>query len=306
MYREPVDRKRLWAWLAVAMSAPLAHFSGGSWLTLLILGLTCGVVLALIPSRSRITNSKVLCTLELVWIVILLSQLMPLSAQYWPGEKSEFVIPVVLLALGAYGCSKRGARVAGVLFWILVILYIPVFAAGGKDVELRWLVPQSMEISLWLVPVLLIPCCAAFLPVSSESGKSWYAGILIFGLLLWLMTAGVLSPEAAARMQTPFRELSRGLTIGAASRFESLISVMVTLGWFGLGSLLIRCGSIFAQSLGVKEKWSPWLVSGSTVFLSRTGVQLNPEFGALFAILLWVLVPMLHAKIFSKKREKNT
>lgn len=305
MYREPIDRKRLWAWLAVAMSAPLAHFSGGSWLALLLLGVICGGILALMPAQSTVTGSKIICGLELVWVVFLLSRLMPLSAQYWPGKKSEYVIPAVLLALGAYGCRKRVSRVAGVLFWVLIILYAPTLIAGGKDIKFQWLAPQSMEASLWLVPVLLLPCCAAFLPVTKGTGKGWYTGIVFFGLLLWLITAGVLSPKAAAQAQTPFRELSRSLTIGAASRFESLLSVAVTLGWFGLGSFLIRCGTVFAKPLGVKENWSPWLIAGSTVLLSWTGVQPNSAFGAVFTLFLWVLVPMLHAKKISKKSEKN-
>lgn len=305
MYQEPIDRKRLWAWLAVAMCAPLAHFSGGSWLALLILGLICGSLLVLLPDCSAIPDSKILCLLELAWIMILLSQFMPLSAQYWPGEKSRLVTPAVLLGLGAYGCSKRASRVAGVLFWILVILFVPVLIVGSKDVNFKWLLPKSMDLSLWLIPILLLPGLSSFLPVSQKRGRSWYPGILIFGLILWLITAGVLSPAVAAQSETPFRELSRCLTIGAASRFESLIGVSVTLGWFALASLLIRCGSIFAQQLGIKEKWNHWIVAGSAVLLSWTDVQLSDTFGAVFSLILWILIPMLHRKIFSKKREKN-
>lgn len=306
MSRELIDRKRLWAWLAVAMSAPLAHFSGGSWLSLLILGTVCGIILSLLPEESGITNSKALCALELVWIIVLLSQLLPLSARYWPGPRSELVIPVVLLSLGAYGCSRRASRVAGVLFWILVVIYAPVVIAGVKDIQLRWIMPQSMELSAWVIPVLLLPACSGFMPAETRTGKGWYIGIVIFALALWLITPGVLSPEIAAGLQTPFRELSRGLTIGAASRFESLIGVTVTLGWFALASFLIRCGSIFAERLGMKEKWCPWITAGGAVLLVWTGVQLNAMIAVIFTIILWILIPMLHEKIFSKKREKST
>lgn len=287
------------------MSAPLAHFSGGSWITLLVLGLICGGIQALIPTKTVVINNKTLCFLELVWIIFLLAHLMPMSSAYWPGEKSELVTPAVLLALAAYGCSKRASRVAGVLFWILFTLYAPALIAGTKDIRFQWLVPQSMDVSLWLIPVLLLPCCSAFLPTEKSTGKRWYFGILIFGLLIWLITAGVLSPTVAEQTRTPFRELSRSLTIGAASRFESLLSIAVTMGWFALAGLLLRCGSIFAQIIGIEEKRAPWIIAGAVVLLTWTGLQQNQYFGAVFALILWVLVPILHSKILSKKREKN-
>lgn len=305
MYNESISHKRLWAWLAVAISAPLAHYSGGSWLALLILGVICWGVAALLPDDfDLIWKSRVLCILQLVWFVLLLSQLMPMSAAYWPGEKSEIVVPAVLLALGAYSCNKRASRVAGVLFWVSLIMFVPIAVAGAKDVQLRWLIPQSMEASAWILPVLLLPCGAKLLAEDGE-GQGWYPMIVLFGVGLWALTAGVLSPIVAAQEQNPFREVSRSLAIGAASRFESLISVTVTTGWFCLGSLLIRCASVCCEALGIQGKIAPWLVAAAGMLLQLSGLKISGETGAALTAFLWIFLPLLYGKILSKKREKR-
>lgn len=304
MRSEKTGYKQLWAWLAVAMSAPLAHFSGGSWLALLVLGAICYGVVALVPNGVEvILDSRILCAMELIWIMLFLSQLMPLSAAYWPGEKSELAVPVVLLALGAYSCSNRPPRVAGVLFWGIVIMYVPVLIAGVKDVEPRWLLPDSMGISAWMVPVLLLPCMGRM--VSDNRSSGWYTGMVSFGLILWLLTAGTLSPTVASGVDAPFREVSRSLTIGAASRFESLIAVAVTFGWFCLGSFLIHGGKEFCEGLGLSGKTAPWLIAAGAYGVQLVGVKIPGKAGAAIAVLLWVIVPIVARKISLKKIEKS-
>lgn len=301
MRNEGTQRKQLWAWLAVSMSAPLAHFSGGSWLTLLLLGVVCWGATALTPeSWDGIQNRRILCLVELIWFVMLLGQMMSMSAAYWPGRKSEIVVPLVLLALAAYSCGKHPCRVAGVLFWILMIMYIPVLVAGAKDVELAWLIPESMELDLQVIPVLLLPCAAKVLGVGKKSG-GWYPGILLFEVSLWLITAGVLSPGVAAEMETPFRELSRSLTIGAASRFESLISVAITLGWFSFACILLQSARTLLMWLGVKGKYAPWLAAVVAFGVQMTGIELSGVWTAIITVIAWILMPML-----SNKKDQKT
>lgn len=302
MRSEKIGNKKLWAWLAVAMSAPLAHFSGGSWLALLAVGLICYAAVALVPGKPN-KNSRTLCALELIWIILLLSQFMPLSAVYWPGEKSELVVPAVLLALGAYSSGNRPSRVAGVLFWGMIIMYTPVLIAGVKDLEIQWLIPNSMEMSAWVVPVLLLPCLGK--RMSENHSARWYGGILAFGVILWLLTAGILSPSAAANVDAPFREVSRSLSIGAASRFESLIAVAVTFGWFCLGSFLIRSGEECLEGLGFGGKTVPWVIAVAAYSLQLLGVKIPGKAAAVIAVLLWVIVPAVAGKNSPKKIEKS-
>lgn len=305
MSSESISSRHLWAWLAVAMSAPLAHFSGGSWLGLLALGLLCTGVTALLPDgMEQVRRSKILCTVELVWLILLLTRFAPLSAAYWPGEKSEFVVPAVLLALAAYSCNKRPGRVAGVLLWILFIMYIPVFAAGVKDVEFRWLIPESMELSAWMAPVLLLPAIGGLLGPRGKSRK-WNLWILAFGVGLWLITAGVLSANTAQSVSTPFRELSRSLKLGAASRFESVISVAVTLGWFGLYSYLVQCGMTCMEGMEIHGKSIPWIIAGAAYLLQYFNLRLDGTMIVVNTVLLWIIIPSLLGQKRSIKNENN-
>lgn len=305
MNQETITHKRLWAWLSVAMSAPLAHFSGGSWVTLLILGILCWGIIGLLPECGEgVKNNRAVCAVEFIWFAVLLSQLLPLSASYWIGRKNEIVVPGVLLALGAYGCTKRASRTAGVLFWVLIVMYLPVAVAGAKDVRVQWLMPENLQISFWVIPVLLLPCGAGVLGVRKKD-TNWYPGIVVFAAIVWALTAGVLSPAVAALLSNPFRELSRSLTIGAASRFESVLSVAVTLGWFGLFSLLIRCCSVMLSVFGIRQTLAPWLSAAAAFALYLLGVEISGLFGAIAAVIVWVLLPLLAEKNFSKKREKS-
>ena len=304
MNRETISHKRHWAWLAVAMSAPLAHFSGSSWLAVLVAGLICGCITALLPKHYESSQNRIWSLLQLLWIILLTSQLLSLSASYWPGPKSEWVVPAVLLAAAAYSCTKRPSRVTGVLFWVLIILYAPVLIAGVKDVQPRWLLPDSMNLDFWLIPILLLPCAAKWLNTQGE-GKGRYFSIMSFAVVCCMITSGVLSPAVARQLQNPMRELSRSLTLGTASRFESAISVILTIGWFSLASLLLRIGGIHCESLNIRTKTAPWIIAAAAVAVSWTGVQLDGKFAMVLSLFLWVLVPILNLKKISKKTEKS-
>lgn len=296
------EDRRIWPWLAVAMSAPLAHFCGSSWVSLLAVGLVCGSLTALTPKRRN--ESKLISLLEVALILILISQLLPLSAAYWPGPANHIVIPAALLALAAYGSVKNPERVAGILFWVLIVMYIPVAVAGLRDVEPKWIMPKSMRLNGLLIPVLLLPGAVKGLPDRSAGTKEYWS-ILAFGIALSILANGILSPGIAAEINTPMRELGRTLTIGVAGRFESLVSVIVTLGWFALASLLIHHGSQHCGKLGASKKTAPWIIATAAVLLSWTGVHIPTWFSSVFALFLWVLEPFLHCKKNSKKSEKS-
>lgn len=305
MRSETITYRRLWAWLLVAMFAPLAHFSGGSWLAVLIAGVICCCALALIPHyEGAVVNSRALCLIEYVWALLLLGQFAPLSAQYWPGRGSGFVIPAVLLILAAYADSRRPSRVAGVIFWVLVILLIPIIVAGGKDVDPRWLIPEDMALSPLLIPVLLLPFAARFLPTRHREGYGWYPWVILLALILSLMTNGVLSHRTATAVQTPFRELSRSLTLGAASRFESLVSALITIGWFGLYSLLLRIANVLGYRAGITLKENSYVNAAVAIAISYI-VRIPGSIVFAVTLLLWIVLPFAHGKIISKKPENS-
>ena len=305
MYTDAIHHRSIQAWLAVAMFAPLAHYSGGSWPALLVMVLLSVGLIGLLPEDPvSFQRSRLLCFIELVWLYILASHYLSLSASYWPGEKSQWAVPTVLLLLGAYSCKGRPARTAGVLFWLLILMLIPFALAVVKDAEAKWLLPQQLQCSGWAMPALLLPAAAAWLPATGKKCNfGWIS--YFFAIGVWMATSTVLSPNVAQALETPFRDLSRSLTLGAGSRFESLAGVMITLGWFALASLLLKLSTLILEALGLKENLAPWAAVAPVIVLCWLNVQPDPLFSAIMTLVLWVFVPMLHCKKISKKSEKS-
>ena len=300
---EKIPVARLWAWLAVAMSAPLAHYSGGSWAALLIAGLACWGIYGLMQNNraSEPPKSSVVCVLQIIWLCVLLSQMAALTANYWPGRGSEVVVPTVMLALAAWNCCGRPSRVAGVLFWILTAMFVPVLLTGAKDVSPVWLLPENMDLSLAVVPILLLPHLALILPRQGKEERSKVGWILVFGLSLWLITAGVLSPAVAGKLDTPFRELSRSLELGAVSRFESVVSTAVTFGWFGLLSLVLECACVYGEAVRLKRKRCAWGIAAASAVLVVLHFKCQEWILAVGSVILWILQPVVK-KCWKKKK----
>lgn len=275
------------ALLAGAMAAPLVHFSGGSWVTLLVTGTVIGALDSLLPGRQE--KGKWGAVLEAATMTFLLAAFLPLSSMYWPGKWSETVVPAGILALSLWASGRKPERVGGFLLPLMVLILLPVAAAAVKTGQIKWLEPSGMEMELLLIPVLLLP---GILNIS-DSGR-WYWGILLFGILAGVAVCAVLSPGLAAAVNDPIRQMGRTLTLGAASRFEPVISVFMTFAWFCLFSLLLsRMG---------KGKWFAAPAAFGLSFL-------NPEWIGLFAVVL-TLVLRLNTVIsglknFPKKSEKS-
>lgn len=305
MSTDPVNHRSLRAWLAVAMFAPLAHYSGGSWPVLLVLSLGSIGVLGLLPRNlEAMRPGKLLCAVEFVWLTVLAGHYLSYSAVYWPGEKSGLAVPAVTLLLGAYGCKRRPERVAAVLCGLLLLMLIPFGLAVLKDAQAEWLLPQELSCSAWVVPVLLLPAAAAKI---SEGSEKALVGVLpyVLGVLVWIGVGAVLSPQVASMIDEPFREISRTLDLGAGSRFESLISVMITLGWFSLASLFIRLAMVCLETLGIQNKWSLWLSVIPMILLAWYPLEVESSFSAVMTLVLWIVIPIFRYQKISKKIEKS-
>lgn len=303
MHSDTITHRRAWAWLTTAMFPLLAHFSGGSWLAVLLLGIICCAALALIPyDKDAVIASKALCLLEYAWIILFLSQVIPISAQYWPGRGSTVVIPAVILLLAAYSNQNRPSAVAGVLFWVMVLLLTPILIAGAADVEPSRLAVRDMDLSALLIPTLLLPFAVRLIPTEQREGYGWYPWIILLAAVLFLVTNGVLSHPIASAEAAPFRELSRSLSFGSSARFESMVSVLITIGWFSLYSLLLRIAGVLGSRAGLTGNGyiNAAIAFGLSWLLSVPDVLL---IGA--TILLWIILPMISGKNFSQKQKKS-
>lgn len=297
--------KKYWPCTAIAMLALLAHFSGGSWFALVILGIICYSVMQIMPDNMEaLCNDKWNCLIQLIGIILLLGQLLPMSAQYWPGRFSEIVIPATLTVLGAYSCRKKPEHTAGILLWAMALLLIPVGIAGIRDIQPEWIIPDNYRLSIWIIPAMLLPMLRKTIG-KGEKDLSWYLWVLVTGVIIWVITSGVLSNDVAENLKTPFRNLSMSLTLGAYSRFESIVSVALTFGWYGLSSLLFECACKCLEGLNIK-KWAGIL---GCIFIVLTiemiDVKIPPEITVIYTVIAWIFFPIFKLKKTSKKSEKS-
>ena len=275
------------AWIAGAMAAPLAHFSGGSWLTLLVIGIIIGAISCLFPRRQHMDKGFII--LESAAMVLLMASYLPLSGLYWPGKWNEVVVPGGILAVSLWASERNPGRVAGFLFPLALAIFVPVVLAAVKTGEIRWIEPAGMDMELLLVPVLLLP----WIP-DSKSPEKWYWGILIFGVLTGMTVNAMLSPGIASGLTDPFRQTGRTLTLGAASRFEPVISVFMTFAWFSLFALaLSRIG---------KGRWIAASVAYGLSSLHWDWIGIS---AVGLTVFLWLYPVIISLKNFPKKSEKS-
>lgn len=295
-----------WAWTAIAMWTLMAHFSGGSWPALIVLATICYGVMKMMPENTEdIAKSKLYCFMQLIAVFLLLTQLLPLSAQYWPGKYADKIIPSVLLILGAYSVMKRPERIAGILFWAMAILLIPLGLAGGRDLRLEWIAPSHFGVSVWMVPTMFIPILMRFAAGKGNDLK-WYKRIVLVGIIMWIAISGVLSHPVAAILETPFREAGMVLSMGAYSRFESIVSVTLTIGWYGLSSMLFLAVYRCIEGLNIKKALGIVIFTILVLTSVIKGVRISPAITVIYIIFVWILFPNFDLKKRSKKSEKST
>ena len=297
MFREKIPARQLSAWMfAVIVPVGLQLLSGCDWVWIGGAG-TVGVVLTWLLWRKPQEPKRFVCVLLFIYVTVLTGEMLHRTAQSWPVGNSDPAIPLILLALAAWSAQKgpsAAARAGAVLFWLVLVLYLAVFAAGIKDVRVQWLVPQ------WEVPdtlgmiILLIPCAAiGMLREPGTPGKRIWLS-MAFLLAGSIITVGVLSPSLSYGLNNAFYELSRSLELfGAARRFEALICAGATVGWFALLSALLTLSGLYTQKIfpGYGRE-GVWLASGGAALWKLCGLHIEPTFLLLAGTVFWVAAPL--------------
>ncbi len=315
MFHEAVSRHQLAGWLLVAMSAPLVQTAGtGGWLIFLLSGAVClGLcwLLHLLPTEHLLKN-RGFCLLEAVWLTVLLAVLADWSVDAWPTGTDFPLVPFILLALAAAAALNGAAgasRVAGVLLWFLALLYGIVLAAGSKNVKPLWLLPRLEAPGAAGMLLLLLPAAAIFLPRQKGSVPCWlFPGLLLFGTAVNLWTVGTISPQVAGELFWPFYESSKSLSLfGVAERFEALVSVAMTLGYFGLYALLLSAvGYLMENSRKGSGKGGILAAAIGAGLLVLFAPEPHPGVLAVAAVLVTLLLPLLGGvKELCKKSKKD-
>lgn len=314
MFNHKLTNAQLWAWLFSAMSAPVAIIAGGcSWQEVLVIGglctLACWFVLNCV---KNVTGNRWLCVVQILWSVAVLGTMSRWTDQAWPTGESYPAVPIILLLLAAAASNtgaEKSARIGGVLFWVIALIYGGVILAGSEDLRIEIHTVRE-KVDMRLIPVFLVSALAVYLPVSEKRGSHLgMTGILVMGIAFAVCVTGGLSSEVQGIEENPFYEWIRSLSLaGTAQRFESVVSAGLTMGWFLLYSYLLSAVGHLSEVVwtgnGRKAVWiCAGLVCAST-FLKRW-IPITYVAGG--CVLLWIALPMLMSlwKIKMENSEKS-
>jgi hypothetical protein len=298
LFREKIPARQLSAWLFTAIVPVGLQLMSDSFWGWGGIGGIFGFVLSWMIWHNPREIGKAESIILLIYVWVLLGELLDCTAQSWPVGKSDPAVPLILVVLAAWSGHKgpaAAARVGTVLFWVVLGLYLAVFAAGAQDMQIRWLVPHWNTPDELGILSLLLPCAAAGLlqNPASPGKKGWLTVLyLVAGAMI---TAGVLSPAQTTEMSNAFYELSRSLNfLGVARRFEALICAGTTVGWFALLSLLLTlCGTYFQNIFSGGGRTGVWLSAVGGTVLKLCGLHINPMLLLMMGAVFWVAMPLL-------------
>ncbi len=310
MTRDKIPSARLWAWIVTAAAAPLASIYTGQWLPVLIYGVASAALSWLVQRVYQETKQTNLFVgiLQWSWIGILLGNLAKYSAGCWVGDHANPIVPLVLLVLAAFlagGGAVRASRAGATLFWVVVITLALVLGAGVEHWKTQYLLPRWEMPDNLLIPILLLPCTAVFLPREDKKCSLLISiSVATLAVVISFCINGSLSAAVASEKGNPFYAYSKSINLfGIAQRFESLVSSVVTACWFSLFGLLLGAAGHQARAIG-KEMARPgvWCCAAVATVILLCELHIPSEWLAVGTLIFWVAIPLLAQGIGSIKK----
>ena len=310
MRNDHVNRRQLGAWLFAGLSAPLAQFGGGmTWQMVALVAAIC-LTSCWFLSRTDVELGRWLCAVQYVWLIFVLASVGRWITGSWSGGNVYPVVPLVLLALAAVSThrgSGNAARAGSVVFWLIGLIYSAVVAAGAGKVEPTELIGLDRKLDLRLVVILLVPALTACLPGNERKVPvSALTGIGVFAVLLSILITGALSVPVALREDAPLFEWVEGLSLaGTLQRFEALVSVALTMGWFALVSFLLCVAGQLADSIKRgSNRRGIWIAASAGSLTMLTRLSEATSVIGIGSAVMWVVVPGIMAIGGTRKKLK--
>ena len=288
-----ISSKCISLWILGALIAPTLTIAAGiQWIDVLPMAAVFGAISIAILSgvQNAVRFGKWLSILECIWLGVVCGIFAQMAQSGWADGDVQFVIPLVLLLLAAFASqngSLRAARQSGTILWIVGVTGIIVLCAGLG--EIKWELPQPEKQPVWeMGMVFLLPCATVFMPTESKK-KLWITVIVC--LLLAVAVAVIVSGSTKEAIQ-PFYEYSKSIQIlGAARRFEALVSCAMTAGWFSLLTVLL-CGA-GELSKGIRGRNSGvWLTALAAALTVLCNLTIPWSWMVFLTLLFWGVIPL--------------
>ena len=282
-----MQSKQSQVWLLAALAAPIAHFSGCGWLTVLI---TAALVLPLAILEKDWTFSSPVACAQILWLGIVAGSLLPGAAACWPSDNSV-AVPLTLLTLAALTGVGKAPRIGAVLAFAMGLLALPVALSGAAHLNPGWLSPTTFA---W-VPMLVLVFLLASLPASGKGRGIWYTAVLAVAVAG--LEQGTLSPNVAASLPDPEYQTARAL-----GYLEPVAAAALTMGWYAAAMMLFSAAADIAQKSGISQRLSYVLVWGTGLPLIAFEWQLPAPFLMGLSAFLWCFTPFFQ----NLKKVKNS
>ncbi len=303
------------AWLLTAVCIPAIALSGGCRWAAVLPAAACGLIgfCVLRLCGENLPASRPVCLLQWVWLSVYLGSIAARSADSWEHGDTYPVIPGILLLLAAFSArsgAKKAANAGAILFWPAALILGIVFGAGTSGLKAEWMAPAWGAPDPELLPLLLLPCLAVFLPGGGARGVAWLplaAAAVAAAAALWI--GGSLSPSVAEEARSPLIFYSKSISLfGVAERFEAVISCVLTVGWFAMFSLVLSTAGTMADRLrpGLGQ-WGVWICAGLALAQMLLPLEVPPLFSAAVSLTLWAAVPLMETavKLCRQKGERS-
>ena len=276
-------------WLLAAIAAPVAHFSGCGWLTVLV---TAAAVLPLTLPGREWRFSRTVALTQILWLGLVAGSLLPASAACWPSD-NDLAVPLTLLTLAALTGATKAPRIGAVLAFAMGLLALPIAISGAVHLELRWLSPAPLTWSPMLALVLLLPA----LPGDRGEKGRGVLGVGLISLLSAILIQGVLSADVAGRLHDPEYQTAR--TLGY---LEPVAAAALTLGWYALTTWLFSAAADIAQKSQMGQRLPYVLLWGTAATVVALKWQLPATLLTVLSAILWCLIPFFQ----KMKKVKNS
>ena len=249
----------------------------------------------------------------LLWVVVTLSAAARLSAECFPLESSWPWIPAVLMALAALAL-RRGtgvaARCAGVLWPLLLVVPALTLVCAGADGSFA---PPEPNLGQWERGAsLLLPGVLASLslPARPES-RRWVlpmtAAAALLAAFCALVARASLGTHLQPRLTEPFYEMVRSVSLfGFSERLESLVSAVLTAGFFLVFCLFGALGSQLLSALAPRLRAGAVWVLGAGLLVSGWIPQVPENFFTWLTAIFCAVIPLVtQALVKWRQRAKN-
>lgn len=293
MYSKEMNEKQHTSWMLAAMAAPVTHAASNcSWPAVAVVGILC---LAIRYGVEKLdidrTPGKWLGAIQWLWMLLVVSEFMHWIMYCWPERKSYHVIPLVLLILAAYTVSRGAStahRAGSTLRMPIGVLIGVILLSGIREICPGNLMPVWQMQTAHLISVMLIPVMGLGYGVCKKK-----TGVLAYGVVVSVITTGVLSLDYIRLRESPFYDMSRSIhVLGTDSRLESMVAAGMTLGYYVLLTYLIgiTANAWEPEKQRVRSIWISALFAG-LVFVS--GMRLNSRLLAIGNLLIWAVFPIV-------------